>query len=176
MFKTETSVPRIYPEKSRDFQLLCRLTDMYVNGLLGNIDRLKYQLSNDLCDERFTGLLADKVGFFTDEYLPDDVFRSIISVFPYVRKNKGNSLGIKTAVIAALSPYKNFMEGEDLIKVDADNDTHEVVITIKCSKVFDFDSRYLREVLKYCLPTGYFIHVIEKDPSEKDVYNNYITL
>ena len=192
MFKTEQSVPRVYPERSRDFQLLGRLFDACVNALLGQSNKLKYQLSPKLCDERFTSLLATRLGLVTDEYLPDYVARNLLAVFPYARKNKGNILGLTVSVTAALKTYSSVLVTSredatgnvvplspitvDITNKDGTSEVYELQITIVCSKKFPVDERYLREILKYVLPTGYFIHIIEKDKEENVLSDSYMTL
>lgn len=160
MFNTSKNVPVIYPEKSRDFQLLSTLVDLFVNSVRGNTSKMPLQISSQFCDERLLPLLAIRKGFFTNEYLPSKVQRSILSVFYTIRKSKGSKASIELAARAALKNYLylssvtvNVINGEDI---------HTVLINCSCSEWFDIDERYIREVMKYTLPTGYLIQLEQK--------------
>lgn len=170
MFTTTQNVPAIYVEKSRDFQLLCNIVDVFVNSVTGNANKMQLQNSAQFCDERMLPLLATYVGFFTQEYLPAAVQRNIISVFPFIIKNKGNKQSIDVAAKAALRVYPLINSITTSIK----NDTYTVFIFCDCQNWFDIDERYIREVMKYTLPTGYLLALIQKVGAEERV--RYITL
>lgn len=159
MFNTSKNVPVIYPEKSRDFQLLSVLVDLFVNSTRGNTSKMSLQLSSQFCDERLLPLLAIRKGFFTNEYLPSKVQKSILSVFSIIRKSKGSQASIELAARAALKDYPYVSS----VTVSVNNeDKHTVLITCSCSEWFDIDERYIREVMKYTLPTGYLLQLDQK--------------
>ena len=170
MFQTTLNTPSIYSEKSRDFQLLSNIIDVYLNSARGNANKMRYQISPNMCDERMLSLLCTRSGFFTSEYLPSSVLRSILSLFFDIKKNKGNIVGIQLAARAVLSTYPLVQD----IQVTIENTTYEVVITCECQKWFEIDERYIREVMRYTLPTGYLLKLIQKVGSTSKII--YITL
>ena len=183
MFTTTQNVPSIYVEKSRDFQLLCNIIDVFVNSVTGNANKMQLQNSAQFCDERLLPLLATYVGFFTQEYLPAAVQRNIISVFPFIIKNKGNKQSIDVAATAALRVYPliNSIETTIInrINIGTEKDpvykpVYKVVVTCNCQNWFDIDERYIREVMKYTLPTGYLLALVQKVGDE--TRTRYITL
>ena len=46
-FKLENNVPNYYVDESRDFQLLCRVLDIYLKGCLSKSSYIPYQLDLD---------------------------------------------------------------------------------------------------------------------------------
>ena len=42
LFRTQDNVPEIYVNESRDFQLLCRLKDVMINGVKYAIDSINH--------------------------------------------------------------------------------------------------------------------------------------
>ena len=103
MFDTKLNVPYIYPEKSRDFQLLCALLNTYINTLRGNTNKMQFQVSPADADERFLSLLCT-VYSVDVENLNAKVVRSVLSAFNSARCNKGNVNGIKLLVKSLVNP------------------------------------------------------------------------
>lgn len=172
MFVTHQNVPSIYPEKSRDFQLLSALIDVFVNSVRGGANKMSLQLSPELCDERMLSLVATRKGFFTSEYLPAAVQRNILAVFSQLRRMKGSQEALKISARAALKAYPLI----DSVKVgitnkEGKNKVYEVVIKCVCVDWFDIDERCIREVMRYVLPAGYIIKLEQiVDDTTKVVY------
>lgn len=163
MFSASKNVPVIYPEKSRDFQFLCTLVDLFINSTRGNASKMALQISPQFCDERLLPLLAIRKGFFTNEYLPSKVQRSILSVFSIIQKSKGSKESIELAARAALKDYPYVSSiTVNVINKETDQDVYTVVISCSCSEWFSIDERYIREVMKYTLPTGYLLQLEQK--------------
>ena len=85
-FKIEKNVPDVYVSESRDFQLLCRVLDIYLVGCLNRASNMKYQLDLDKCSENLLWAIANMQGFVTNVYIPPNVLRNICKVFPYCIK------------------------------------------------------------------------------------------
>lgn len=161
MFRVQDNVPEIYVNKSRDFQLLCRLWEGSWAGVKYNIDSIINSLDPFTIKGEMLELLATKVGFFTEENLDDNVLRYIISSFKYALRYKGSKRGIKIAFMAILNSEHILLEESQVIidiinKEDKGNNTlvdrYEVVInTPQAIK----NTLALREYLKYILPPGY---------------------
>lgn len=155
MFKSVNSVPEVYVNKSRDFQLLCRLLDSVVGYTHVNVDKILNSINPLLCEERVLPLLATRVGFFYDEYIPANVLRSILSVYPYIKKNKGTIRAIRAAVTAVLrsvsdTTYVDIVLGDD-------EDSH--LITIYSDGTVENVS-YLKIVLRNVVPSGYNVKFV----------------
>ena len=103
MFDTKLNVPYIYPEKSRDFQLLCALLNTYINTLRGNTNRMQFQVSPADADERFLSLLCTVYSVDVENFNAK-VVRSVLSAFNSARCNKGNVNGIKLLVKSLVNP------------------------------------------------------------------------
>ena len=170
MFQTTLNTPSIYSEKSRDFQLLSTIIDVYLNSVRSNASKMRYQISPTMCDERLLSLLCTRFGFFTSEYLPSAVVRNILSLFFEIRRNKGTRVGIQLAAHAALSTYPLL----STITTSISNTNYEVTIDCVCQDWFDIDERYIREVMKYTLPTGYLLKLVQKVNDDSKII--YITL
>ena len=65
LLRMQNRTPPIYCEESRDFQLLCRLYDTIVNGLLFDIETITDIINTKNIRSSFLQLLQTKLGFFT---------------------------------------------------------------------------------------------------------------
>ena len=165
MFYTNQQVPIIYPEKSRDFQLLATLLDTYINAVKGYADRIKFQISPEKCEEQFLELLCTRYGFFHKNYLPAAILRRILSVFPEAIRWKGSLRGISTAVQAILSYYSDVYNVKFEVK---HYDEYTLRIKSKCYFLENIDITYLQDILRYVVPAGTSV-VLEKYYRENPV-------
>ena len=148
MFRLQDNVPDIYVNESRDFQLLCRLYDCVLNGVKSDIDTMVNINVPFKANEKVLNLLALKVGFFTDKYIPTSLLRWIIPTFPWARRFKGSLYGIKLAV-NTISKFENIQQNP-IIQVNS----LKRLIVINTYKLFN-NTTALDEYLKYIMPTGY---------------------
>ena len=98
LFKLEENVPDVYVEMSRDFQLLCRVYKILVNSNIITQSKIRQQLNIEQIDDKLLKLLAGRLGFSSDNYIPTKVMRSILLQFPSMIKNKGTKVGIEQAI------------------------------------------------------------------------------
>lgn len=162
MFYTNEQVPVIYPEKSRDFQLLATLLDTYINAVKGYADRIKFQISPAKCEEQFLELLCTRYGFFHKNYLPAAILRRILAVFPEAIRWKGSLRGISTAVQAVLSYYADvYNVGFDVKHYQYNRRREQLIIKAKCYFLENIDITYLQDILRYVVPAGTSV-VLEK--------------
>ena len=164
-FKLEKNVPDVYVDESRDFQLLCKVIDVYLCGCINRSATIPYQLDLDKCSEDLLWAIAYMQGFTTKEYIPPNVLRNVCRVFPYCIKNKGTDSAIKTASYAVLS-VDRLITGLDItvfaesVDQELSSTTEKYSIYIEC----DVDSaylspylKYLDEVLSFIVPPGFRI-------------------
>ena len=151
MFKTRDNVPEIYVDKSRDFQLLCRLKDLIQGGVKYNIDSLRHTSNTLEINNTLLPLLKSKLGFFEQDELDETQLRYLLNAFPYIVRNKGSKRGIEYAVYLWFRMYQ--LRGE-LLDINIDNDNYEIIISIE---TLPTSTAILDAVFKYILPTGYIV-------------------
>lgn len=150
-FKLENNVPNVYIDESRDFQLLCRVLDVYLKGVLNQASYIPYQLNLDKCSEQLLYAIANMQGFVTNKYIPPEILRNICKVFPYCIKRKGTIEAIRVAAYAVLSVDKLIY----YINVTTDSTAADTyVVTITCNARSEY-LPYLEELLRFILPAGW---------------------
>lgn len=149
MFRLQNNVPDVYVNESRDFQLFCRLFDICFDGVRGDIASSLNLLTAQKVKNNFLPLLANRVGFFTDKHIDDQVLRYIIASFPYAVKNKGTKLGIIQACTAVIKSQNTNAV------VDVRFDKENSIINIDTT-TDNYDKTALREYLRYILPAGFY--------------------
>jgi len=163
LIRFQDKVPYEYVDKSRDFQLLCRLYDVLINGVKYDIDGIERLVNTHECKSNILQLLQTKLGFFTPKNYTDTSLRTILECFPFLVKRKGTRVAIEETVYM----YLKIIGLETEIKVDIINDTptkeqlrlygsritdHSVVIGIESLQQ---DVTLLKDVLRYIIPFGY---------------------
>lgn len=107
------------------------------------------------CKDSYLNYLAEKVGFYTNEYIPDIVLINIISAFRTALKNKGTKLGIEQAVIAILKA-ENSIEPPKILYTYDESSNYYDRYTINIYTPIDIINKVaLKEFLKYIIPTGF---------------------
>lgn len=156
-FKLENNVPNYYVDESRDFQLLCRIIDVYLKGCLNKSSYIPYQLDLDKCDEQLLYAIANMQGFTTKKYIPPNILRNILKVFPYCIKKKGTKEAIELASYAVLSTDRLIYYIDIQITSYAESDSlNSYTIRITCNSQSEY-LPYLEEVLKFIIPIGWRI-------------------
>lgn len=103
MIRTQEMVPDWYIEKSRDFQVLCRLFDYNVNSLKFNIDITRYLTDTGRTLDTVLPLIGDKFGIYDKEAYSN---RELLEALPIAIKQKGALHSISTL----LNAFMNSME------------------------------------------------------------------
>ena len=151
MFRTQELVPEVYPDKSRDFQLFCRMYDVVFNSVKRSIDSMNHTSSTDSCDARLLPLLKTKLGFFSDLEVTDDELRKILAAFPHIVKYKGSSKAIQYII----NLYSRlFASSEGSVNMHPVNSNYVIEVF---SDTAIQKTEILVELLKYIVPTGYMI-------------------
>ena len=145
----EQNTPEIYNEKSRDFQLLCRILNIYLNALIEQSNKIIYNTDTDTLDERLLYLRARKLGFTTHKYFPPSILRNICENFPSLIRRKGTRQAILDAVYTILSA-NNLVT---LLSIGEDNQTDPYLINV-ISNVGDEEIEYISELLSFIIPAG----------------------
>ena len=156
LFKLEENVPDIYVEMSRDFQLLCRVYNILVNSNIITQSKIRQQLNIEQIDDKLLKLLAGRLGFSSDNYIPTEVMRSILLQFPFMIKNKGTKVGIEQAIKSVI---KQTSKVNSVYVSDITIATGEIKVTVESDDASAVDMSYLSNVLKYVVPVGYTVNV-----------------
>lgn len=155
VFRLQNNVPQVYVDKSRDFQMMCRVLDTLHGSVMYDITTMQNLTNPMKINDTMLRLYATKVGFFTNVSIDSNVLRYIVSAFPYIVKNKGNIRGIRRAV-ATIIRAESVPDSMNDYNVVIDNSEHRIniytFVTLK-------NRVALEEVLKYVIPTGYDVHI-----------------
>ena len=171
LFKLEENVPDVYVEMSRDFQLLCRVYDILVNSNIITQSKIRQQLNIDQIDDKLLKLLAGRLGFSSDNYIPTEVMRSILLQFPFMIKNKGTKVGIEQAIKSVI---KQTSKVNSVYVSDITIATGEIKVIVESDDANAVDMSYLSNVLKYVVPVGYTVNVaVSQTPTSPTVARNY---
>ena len=157
-FRLEKNVPDVYVDESRDFQLLCRILDIYLKGCIDRASNMVYQLDLDKCNEQLLYAIANMQGFTTNLYIPPNVLRNICKVFPYCLRRKGTEEAIRTAAYAVFSADRLIYQISVNIygRGTETGGTTDPTIQITCDAENSY-LPYLKEVLRFIIPTGWRI-------------------
>lgn len=160
MLRLENNTPSIYCQKSRDFQLFCRLYDVVNNGVKFDIDSIININDPNLISDRLIELLCAKVGFFPKHIYNTNLLRGIIQAFPYMIKNKGSLKGIEIAI-------------QTIIKFEATDTQYSISVDTRTEGNIDIyltaaieNTLALDDILSYVLPIGYTYSVGQYTPYE----------
>lgn len=177
-FQLENNVPNIYTEVSRDFQLFCKIFDIYLGANLNRACTVPYILDVDKCDESLLYALADMQGFVTDKYIPPNVLRNICKVFPFCIKRKGTKEAIEVMSQAVLSTDRLvYRVSVDLVREEIDekrNSKAVYKIYIQCNTTQIGYIPYLKEALRFIIPAGWDVYFKLKFPIEYNLYTPLI--
>lgn len=177
-FQLENNVPNIYTEVSRDFQLFCKIFDIYLGANLNRACTVPYILDVDKCDESLLYALANMQGFVTDKYTPPNVLRSICKVFPFCIKRKGTKEAIEVMSQAVLSTDRLvYRVSVDLVREEIDekrNSKAVYKIYIQCNTTQIGYIPYLKEALRFIIPAGWDVYFKLKFPIEYNLYTPLI--
>lgn len=147
------SIPSVYVEESRDFQLFINLLHCIQNGIKFDIDKISDVTSARNISTSYIDLLKSKVGFFTDIDITSDKLRIILEAFPFIIKQKGSLSGISSCVNCFLK-----LVGVNVpSKVTLDNNLHKVSIGINRDSINSI--KILEDLLSYVIPTGYMLDI-----------------
>ena len=154
LMRIQNSVPEIYENSSRDFQLISRLYDTVFCGVKYDIDSMINIIDTSEIKSSILQLLQGKLGFFTDANIQDDYLRKILIVFPELIKYKGCKKGIDKAINLFMHLQHKIIDYLILDYISEDGDLY-IILNTPISNLTLLD-----EILKYILPTGISVKYI----------------
>lgn len=105
MLRFQELVPDFYVEKSRDFQVLCRLYDFTLNGLKYNIDTMQSLTDTRSVKDTVLPLVGDKFGIYDKEAYTN---RYLLEALPIASKYKGSLKAVNILLNAFLDSMDIF--------------------------------------------------------------------
>lgn len=163
IFRTQENVPHIYPNKSRDFQLLCRVKDYSLGATRQLIDTIPAISTTSEISDRLLPLLANKLGLFNIKNIDNRTLRHLCLTFPFIIKWKGSKRAIEMAVNAWLQLYIGITEQLNPITID----TEKNLILIHMSNT-SVSTAYLDVIFEYILPQSYSYAINQAIPQSLD--------
>lgn len=169
MIKTKNSVPEVYYNRSRDFQLLGRIYDIIFNYLKTNVQILDTLPYSEDIDDKLIPLLSTTLGFKQTHEYNTQQLKVVCSSFIHILRNKGNFSAI-TELLQLLANVENTQESYQYT-VDDDNPyVLNIYLPLSIS-----DTSLFEDMLYYVLPAGMSYRIIkqliiENKPSEDTVF------
>ena len=147
MFRVEHNVPEVYINESRDFQLISRLYDLVFQQVRQSTDSMELITSTKECNDSLLPLLSTKVGFFSNNELPEDIYRKVLSAFPIINRYKGSLEALKLVIYL----FEQIVNTD--ISYELKSDSAEIIFKTYCSY-----TDLLLDLLDYVRPCGYIIN------------------
>lgn len=178
MIKMQDSVPGVYYDSSRDFQLIGHLFDLVLNAVKTDADmlfNLPFSINSDdqLLDLMlFTfGLRLDKAKYTTQQ------LRSVCSIAPKLMRLKGSRAAIELLCTALLRA-----EGSGYATAEGLSNSFSVEIAEDAPRVDIYLSRtatckdILMEILPYILPAGMTYTIKQSGLESKAMVQDHFTM
>lgn len=157
MLHLENKTPEYFSEKSRDFQLLCRILNIFLNSSVEQGRKIAGNWSIATLDESLLALMARKLGFMEGSYIPPAILRNICKSYPRILKYKGTQQAVREAAYAVLSAHQEVTALNVVYspKTAGQNNTYypDPYIHVECN-VTSGDEVYLEKLYPYILPAG----------------------
>lgn len=187
MIRTQELVPDYYIEKSRDFQVLCRILDYLYNSTQYNTSTMLNMTSTRRAKDTVLPLIGDKFGIYEkDAYSA----RQLLEALPTALKYKGSM----HSVLMLINAFLDYMDVFDFATVynAKDKESAEQVSLILNRKVSTYtlvivlstypnltNLRILDTYLKMVIPSGMFIQYVfgfNKKILDKYKYEDFVIL
>lgn len=157
MLHLENKTPEYFSETSRDFQLLCRVLNIFLNSSVEQERKIVGNWSIETLDESLLALMARKLGFMEGSYIPPAILRNICKSYPRILKYKGTQQAVREAAYAVLSAHQEVTALNVIYSTStqgSDNKYYsDPYIHIECN-VTSGDEIYLEKLYPYILPAG----------------------
>ncbi len=155
MIKIQDSVPNVYYNSSRDFQLLAHLFDVVLNAVKTDVDQLYSLPFSTTSDDRLLDLLAFTFGLKFDrtKYTAAQI-RSICSVAAQLMKHKGSIKAIELLCTTVLRA-----EGMSATcEIERSSSGADIAILLPANATC---RDILFEMLPYILPAGMTFNIVQ---------------
>lgn len=187
MIRFQELVPDYYIEKSRDFQVLCRLYDFAFNALKYNIDSMSSITDTRFAKDTILPLIGDKFGIYDKDSYSN---RYLLEALPIALKYKGSLKAVNILINAFLDSEEVFEFATAFSSKDqktADEISEILNREVKPHTIVIFLSDYpntnnlhiLDEYLQMVIPTGMVVEYmfgLNKKLFEKFRYKEYVFL
>lgn len=162
MIKIRESVPSVYYDSSRDFQLIGHLFDLVLNSTKTEADLLFNLPLSTNSDDQLLELLAFTLGLrLSKEKYTSAQLRAVCSVAPYIMRNKGSKKAIELLCNALMRA--DSIEGTSFVDLDGNKLTLRITDISTCHDI-------LYEILPYIVPAGVVFNI--KEMSSFSGYTN----
>ena len=153
MIKIRESVPSVYYDSSRDFQLIGHLFDLVLNSTKTEADLLFNLPLSTNSDDQLLELLAFTLGLrLSKEKYTSAQLRAVCSVAPYIMRNKGSKKAIELLCNALMRA--DSIEGTSFVDLDGNKLTLRITDISTCHDI-------LYEILPYIVPAGVVFNIKE---------------
>jgi hypothetical protein len=153
MIKIRESVPSVYYDSSRDFQLIGHLFDLVLNSTKTEADLLFNLPLSTNSDDQLLELLAFTLGLrLSKEKYTSAQLRAVCSVAPYIMRNKGSKKAIELLCNALMRA--DSIEGKSFVELDGNKLTIHITDISTCHDI-------LYEILPYIVPAGIVFNIKE---------------
>ena len=187
MLRFQEMVPDYFIEKSRDFQVLCRLYDFTLNAVKYNIDSMSTITDTRAAKDTVLPLIGDKFGIYDKEAYSN---RYLLEALPIALKYKGSLKAVNILINAFLDSEEIFEYVTAFISKDEESaeEISEILRRdVKPYTIVIFISDYpnmtnlhiLNEYLKMVIPSGMIVEYmfgLNKTIFEKFRYKEYVFL
>ena len=187
MIRFQELVPDYYIEKSRDFQVLCRLYDFTFNAVKYNIDSMNTITDTRMAKDTILPLIGDKFGIYDKESYSN---RYLLEALPIALKYKGSLKAVNILVNAFLDSEEIFDYVTAFLSKDEESakeiseilkrDVKPYTIVIFLSDYPNMTNLHiLNEYLKMVIPSGMIVEYmfgLNKTVFEKFRYKEYVFL
>lgn len=153
MVKIQESVPQIYYNSSRDFQLIGHLFDLVLNSVKTEADLLFNLPLSTNSDDQLLDLLAFTLGLrLSKEKYTSAQLRAVCSVAPRMMRNKGSKQAIELLCNALMRA--DSVEGASYVELTENKLTVHISNISTCHDI-------LYEILPYIVPAGIVFNIKE---------------
>ena len=187
MIRFQELVPDYYIEKSRDFQVLCRLYDFTLNAVKYNIDSMTSITDTRMAKDTILPLIGDKFGIYDKESYSN---RYLLEALPIALKYKGSLKAVNILINAFLDSEEVFDYVTAFISKDEKSaiEISEILNReVKPYTIVIFISDYpnmanlhiLNQYLKMVIPSGMIVEYmfgLNKRILDKFKYKEYVFL
>lgn len=187
MIRYQEMVPDYYIEKSRDFQVLCRMYDFAMNGLKYNIDSMQSLTDTRNIKDTVLPLLGDKFGIYDKEAYAN---RQMLEALPIAIKYKGSLKSVNVllnAFLDSMDIFKNAIAMYARTEEEAEEISSILNRTIRPFSLVIILSTFpnltnlhvLDTYLKMVIPTGMIVDYgfgLKKIYLDKFKYKEYVFL
>lgn len=167
MIKVKNSVPSVYYNSSRDFQLLGHFFDLVLNAVKTEADILfSLPLSTNSPDQ-LLDLMAFTLGLRLDKSKYNvRQLRAICSVAPKMMRTKGSLTSVNILCTALM--HADSIEGDFSVNVSEDGTALTVSISslATCADI-------LYEILPYIIPAGMVFNIKQSNSYDIDITDQY---